>query len=36
MQRIPYPDLHAEEEAEADEKADDEAAFSNGKIKQVS
>jgi putative nucleotidyltransferase with HDIG domain len=38
-QRIPYPELRAEVEAEAesaDEKLDDEPAFPSGKIKQVS
>jgi cyclic-di-AMP phosphodiesterase PgpH len=35
-QRIPYPDLHAEEEAESEDKTDDEPALSKGQIKQVS
>ncbi|HEY7349283.1 MAG TPA: HDIG domain-containing metalloprotein [Ktedonobacterales bacterium] len=35
-QRIPYPELHAEAEAEPDDKADDEPAFPKGQIKQVS
>jgi putative nucleotidyltransferase with HDIG domain len=35
-QRIPYPDLHADDEAEADEKLDEEPSFSDETMKQVS
>ncbi|HEY7357807.1 MAG TPA: HDIG domain-containing metalloprotein [Ktedonobacterales bacterium] len=35
-QRIPYPDLHAEEYAEPDDQTADEPAFSKRQIKQVS